>query len=432
MFSTCDQYPLEQETLKKDFVNKMDPHNLKRLVQKERCIWFGVHDELLRNKNIIKVLEQCRDQSLPVESAAIHLDKFKVCFSKNNVYVVYDEKYVSFLKLYLITKEQFMDILKIKYHCNKNVDSIKGQIFELGTLNSDVKLTAFQENNSYFYDTVKCVGELDGINILVLTASSAVVEPPDSDILRKIFNGLKKTFHPYSDYLIMYYLYLLEGVKNYFTIKQLTDVFLRGEREGSTDSEQTDLSSETKQTINEIANQNKLLCVQDNNSENIVKNNKKAIKYTITKAKENNNRENKGSIEDININLTPEHNDNKNEMDTVKCSTCNGSPFINTAEKAQLNQYSFIFDLHHLPNFDENTGEFQWKNSDNNFKFLRDSILKSDEGNYKSMNMFHGSIASLSNDFNKEDFGTPDKKYDEKNNSGTFVEELNNILKEIN
>ena len=37
----------ELKTKKKEFINKVDPHNLKRLIQKEKCIWFGVHNELL-------------------------------------------------------------------------------------------------------------------------------------------------------------------------------------------------------------------------------------------------------------------------------------------------------------------------------------------------------------------------------------------------
>ena len=87
------------------------------------------------------------------------------------------------------------------------------------------------------------------------------------------------------------------------------------------------------------------------------------------------------------INETPKQNIQKNETDTVKCSTCNGSPFICTAEKNQLNQYSYIFDLHHLPIFDETTGEFFWNNKDVNWKFAHDSILKSEEGNSKSVNL---------------------------------------------
>jgi hypothetical protein len=58
--------------------------------------------------------------------------------------------------------------------------------------------------------------------------------------------------------------------------------------------------------------------------------------------------------------------------------------------------------------------------------------------NNKSLNILHGSLVSLSNDFStlnanslREENNSP-KKEDDKNNSGTFIEELNNILKEIN
>ena len=94
----------ELKTKKKDYINKVDPHNLKRLIQKEKCIWFGVHNELLRNKNMIKLIEKCKDKSLPIESAAIHLDKYKVGFNKNRVFISFDESSVIFFKLYLIKK----------------------------------------------------------------------------------------------------------------------------------------------------------------------------------------------------------------------------------------------------------------------------------------------------------------------------------------
>ena len=92
--------------------------------------------------------------------------------------------------------------------------------------------------------------------------------------------------------------------------------------------------------------------------------------------------------------------------------------------------------MHHLPIFDETTGEFFWNNNDANWKLAHDSILKSDEGS-KSVNLLHGSLVSLSNDFSLngnslEEGNNSPKKEDDKNNSGTFIEELNNILKEIN
>ena len=152
----------------------------------------------------------------------------------------------------------------------------------------------------------------------------------------------------------------------------------------------------------------------------------------------NNNNQNisKESIEVINT--TPKQNIQKNETDTIWCITCNGSLFICTAEKNKLNQLSYIFDLHHLPIFDEITGEFFWSNNDVNWKLAHDSNLKSEEVSCKSVNLLYGSLVSLSDDFStfkpnslNEENNSP-KKEDDKNNSGTFIEELNNILKEIN
>ena len=437
----------ELKTKKKEFINKVDPHNLKRLIQKERYIWFGVHNELLRTKNMIKLIEKCKDKSLPIESAAIHLDKYRVGFNKNRVFINNDENSVIFFKLYLITKEQLIEILKIQYLCDDSIDSEMKKIFNMKKINQDINIAPYQTKGNCFYDILKCVGDLDGINIFSISAKKSDIEPPDSEYLRIIYNGLLKSFHPYSEYLIMYYLYLLDGIKNYFSMKQLEEIFLQNKSNGRGTEHVSSISSETNLSIGEVQNQNKLLGIpminnnvlnkNENNINNIIQNNKKNNIININNNKnidEKNLNTSKDSIEAINE--TPKQNLQKNETDTVKCSTCNGSPFISTAEKNQLNQYSYIFDLHHLPIFDETTGEFFWNNNDANWKLAHDSILKSDEGS-KSVNLLHGSLVSLSNDFSLngnslEEGNNSPKKEDDKNNSGTFIEELNNILKEIN
>jgi len=430
----------ELKTKKKDFINKIDPHNLKRLIQKEKCIWFGVHNELLRNKNMIKLIEKCKDKSLPIESAAIHLDKYKVGFNKNRVFITYDENSVIFFKLYLIKKEQLIDILKISYFCNNAIDSEMKKVFTMKKINDDINLAPFQTKGNCFYDVLKCVGDLDGINIFALSSKKSDIEPPDSEYLRVIYNGLLKTFHPYSEYLIMYYLYLLEGIKNFFSMKQLEQIFLRNKINGKGNEHVSSISSETNLTIGEIQNQNKLLGIPTKNN-NIINNqneiniiNNDIQKDIVNKTNNSNNPNNSNESIEV-INSTPKQNIQKNETDTVKCSTCNGSPYICTAEKNQLNQYSYIFDLHHLPIFDETTGEFFWNNNDVNWKLAHDSILRSEEVSGKSVNILHGSIVSLSNDFStfkSNEENNSSKKEDDKNNSGTFIEELNDILKEIN
>ena len=386
-------------TKKKSFVSEVDPNIIKRKVQQERYIWFGVHNELLRNKNIIKIIQKCNDTSIPIESASIHLDKFKVGFNRNRVFIEYNENSVIFFKLYLITKEQFMDILRTYYSCKDKIKEEQENILKkLNKINDEFDLNLYLNEPNLFYNIIKYVGNLDGIKILSISSNKKEIVPPEAEYLRTIYSGLKKSFQPYNDYLIIYYIYLLDGVRNYYNIKQLYEVFLQNKTQSENSSSS---SSETNLTIGEGTNQNKYLGILQQNTLD-------------------------------NLNNTPSQPVKKNDNDTIKCSTCNGSPFMGTPEKEQLNQYSYIFDLHHLPIFDEITGEFFWSNNEANWKIARDSIIKSEEANAKSMSIFHGSLISLSQSFTvkKDDNKDIDDAVDV--NSGTFIEELNNILKEIN
>ena len=407
------------KTKKKPFISDVDPHFIKRKIQQERYIWFGVYNELLRNKNIIKLLKNCKDTSIPIESASIHLEKYKIGFNKNRIFISYSEDSVIFFKLYLITKEQFISILNTYYLCNNNIYSISKSLFQnsLTSPQSEFDLTQFQLNKNAFYNIVKCVGELDNILIYAVTTKQTEIIAPEPEYLKSIYNGLRKSFQPYSEFLLMYYVYLLDGVRNYYTIKQLQEVFLNNK---SLNDNSSAASSETNMTIETGNNQNKYLMLPQNTLDN--------------------------------LNSTPGPRFKK-DNETVKCSTCNASPFMATPEKDQLNQYSYIFDLHHLPIFDANTGEFFWSNNEANWKIAKDSIIRNEEANGKSMSMNHGSVVSLSNSFcgngseSKKDNGSEYRNGEQQkwigfknennnntnsNHSGTFIEELNNILKEIN
>src|SRR5690349_11788512 len=72
------------KTKKKSFVSEINPHLAKRNIQKEQYIWFGVYDQLLRNKVLISYLKKCQDSALPLECAAIHLEKYQISFCKSN------------------------------------------------------------------------------------------------------------------------------------------------------------------------------------------------------------------------------------------------------------------------------------------------------------------------------------------------------------
>ena len=153
----------ELKTKKKEFINKIDPHNLKRLIQKERYIWFGVHNELLRNKNMIKLIEKCKDKTLPIESAAIHLDKYRIGFNKNRVFIKNDANNVIFFKLYLIKKDDKKEEKEEKEEKkekkdenkfyqelkdNEEIEKVFGKIKEIKKLNMDPNISLEERRNN--------------------------------------------------------------------------------------------------------------------------------------------------------------------------------------------------------------------------------------------------------------------------------------------
>lgn len=62
------------------------------------------------------------------------------------------------------------------------------------------------------YGKILCLGDLDNILIYAISSKSKLpLGSPETEYLRNIYQGLKKTFNPYSEYLLMYYVYRLEG-----------------------------------------------------------------------------------------------------------------------------------------------------------------------------------------------------------------------------
>mgnify|MGYP000843848599 CR=1 FL=1 len=341
------------------------------------------------------------------------MEKYKISFRKNEsnsvkAYLYNSENSVIFLKLYLITKSQLYDLMKIHYGIN--IDLSEEEIFDLLKESNNNNCLNLKNKE---YSLLKSLGELDNISIysLINTNEKMPISSPQTEYLRNIFMGLKKGFNPYSEYLIMYYIYRLEGIKNFYDINQLTESFFKISKDGNNNSLMNSVSSNTESKISgkETLNNNNF-------------------------SQENENNKNFSNEE-----ISP----NKEKDDeTVKCSTCNVSPLMETPEKDQLNQYSYIFDLNHLPIFDENNGEFFWTNNEANWKSARDSILRSEELNGKSISLNQGSIVSLSSSFinnealrnnqNNSKDEEAEKRWNEfkkEGNSNTFVNELSNLLK---
>ncbi len=300
----------------------------------------------------------------------------------------------------------------MRMHYGIEISLSEEQIFkEIHAVDSSINLEHEE------YNSLKCIGELDNIFIysLVNTQKNFPISSPSTDYLRNIFLGLKKSFNPYSEYLIIYYIYRLEGIKNFYDINQLTECFFKScsNKDSFNSSNYTNTNSSSN-TESKLSNHDKnLLAISEENENN-----------TISLNEESNSAGKK----------------DEKDNETVKCSTYITSVNVGTPEKDQLNQYSYIFDLHHLPIFDENNGEFFWSSNEANWKSARDSILKSEELNGKSISLNHGSIVSLSssfvhNNYNNSNIAKDDEAdkrwndYKKEVTSNTFINDLSNLLR---
>lgn len=311
---------------------------------------------------------------------------------------------VIFIKLYLITKHQFIDILKVHYNTSISQEEEMENIF-----NIDNTYNLSFNNSSMIYNQIRNVGELDNINIFTVSHqnsdSNFEIGCPDKKELKNIFIGLKSSFNPYSQYLIMYYVYRIEGVKNNYNIEQLKSTFFTNNKIKNN----KEIKPDTFTTINSNNSNNSNSSFSDNNlyCEKIIQNNF------------NNNIE-------INNNNNNNNNNNFDNCETIKCSTCNHSNIMNTPEKVQINQYNYIFDLHHLPVFDENTGEFLWCNSNNtsdNVTKIKESIFKSEE--FHNIFIDHSHCNNNNNDNNTNE-NIEDKSVNSINH-GSLISFANNF-----
>ena len=231
-----------------------------------KYIWFGVYNELLLNENISKLLERCNDKTLPKEQASIHLNKFSLSFNKNKAFILFKENSSIFIKLYLITKNQLIDIMKNEYKCTEKIENDSENIFKLQNINDEFVLEQYQAEEN-FYNTIKKIGVFNEINIYSVTTKNKNIDiqVPDKEYLHQIYIGLKQSFYLYSDYLIMYYLYLIHEIKTTYSLQKLTEIFFEKNKEYK-------INNENKVTIKEIENQKQFWYFLPKNEEN--KNNK--------------------------------------------------------------------------------------------------------------------------------------------------------------
>lgn len=380
------------KTTKKAFESKIIPYEEVRKEQRLNSVWIATYDHLMKKSVILDLIKECSDSTIPSEWVAIHLDKYKNYFGESQFagetsfhsYLTPSPDSVVFLKLYLINKAQLSQIYEQAYGMKP---------FNLSALN-------LEEGKTYFNNTGKtilvddkndhgalvCLGELEKIKILTATAPSIrKLQAPDIKYLKTLYSALKKGFAPYSHYLIMYYIYRLDGVKSFYSINDL------------------------------------LSCFYSSN-------------YDIEKFG--------GEKKDIeNCNPKPI---NLNDDKTLLCATCNPTPFQNTPMKEENEKLNNVMNLKYLPTYDSKTGDFIWA-SNSNWNIARESLLRTEElGNSRSLDIKNGSIISLSSSIQREEREEEETpictNYTNNNassiqnkipNPNDFIEDLNVLLKKL-
>lgn len=220
--------------------------------------------------------------------------------------------------------------------------------------------------------------DLEGLPVFTYgSVSKLPVASPSVEYLRDVYVGIRKTFLQFSEFLVMYYLYRIEGVKDEFSIENLKNTFFTVD---------TDL---------------KLTSARDRET-------------SLT-----------GPEEQF---TSPK---SSKDSKTLKCFTCNNSDGVNSVEKEYLNSFNFIFNLNHLPVFDQDSGSFVWGGNEPNWRAAMENITQNEEFKTKKPtsvsngSFLNGSTAEIKD---QTDFESKEKVQKE---SRIFLEELNEILKDI-
>ncbi|QDP42260.1 hypothetical protein FN924_17975 [Radiobacillus deserti] len=164
----------------------------------------------------------CRDQSLPVKEQS-YVMKHELFFAKEAgrwqgkgvafIDPAKNEQSHTYSYMYMITKEQFLDVVA-QENSVSHVDLDIEKVIEKGN-------EVFRES---WYGNVLYLGEADGVPIFTFTSPNELLEeelnPPSIEYVRTIMHGLKGEVGLTDDEIVSY---LLEthGIKGFMSREQL-------------------------------------------------------------------------------------------------------------------------------------------------------------------------------------------------------------------
>ncbi|QOY38703.2 hypothetical protein AWH56_020650 [Anaerobacillus isosaccharinicus] len=176
------------------------------MMMKENYVWYASYGSNLSMERFLcyirggkpdgaeKVEVGCRDKSLPLEEATFIMN-YPLYFAKNSVRwqnqgvgfigLMKDKRYETYSRKYLITAEQFVDVVKQE---NNGV--------ELEIDFNEVKAAGSMTLRDSWYGTILYLGEKNGYPIFTFTGDFDLDVPfskPSKEYLRMIIKGLKNT-----------------------------------------------------------------------------------------------------------------------------------------------------------------------------------------------------------------------------------------------
>lgn len=202
-------------------------------------VWYASYGSNINNERFLcyikggkpsgsnKVEIGCRDTSLPIKESTFKVER-PLYFAKESarwgfqgvafIGLSPEKENVTLSKKYLITREQFLDIIKQENN-GLEFDINLEEVIEKGSL-------IF--SNKAWYGNILYLGEDEQYPVFTFTAPWDVtkvgLKKPSNEYLTTIVNGLKKDF---SNEAIYEYLKDKAGIRGEYSEKELTDVINR-------------------------------------------------------------------------------------------------------------------------------------------------------------------------------------------------------------
>ncbi|MCF8254987.1 MAG: hypothetical protein K9H61_09640 [Bacteroidia bacterium] len=172
------------------------------------------------------IYEGCLDKTLPEDNeefyicSRLYFAKESSGWNKGGVGFIsntFDNKSQTLARMYLITKEQFVDVVKQETKFKGNLEINFDECINNGSL-------IFKDPS--WYGNLIYLGEQNQQPIFTFTSKedfSHLINRPDRKYLKTIIEGIKEVF-PFDDNEICDYLFPLEGIEGNYTRKELLDL----------------------------------------------------------------------------------------------------------------------------------------------------------------------------------------------------------------